>query len=55
MTMKCAYSNAELGAAYCGHTDKHYTWASRGLVNVKSRKQIICIPSFEREIILVRL
>ena len=37
MTMKCAY----LSVAYCGHTVRHCTRASRGQVDVKPRKQII--------------
>ena len=35
--------------AYHGYTVGHYTRASRGLVDVKPRKQIICNPRFERE------
>ena len=53
-------------AAYHGHTVKHYARASRGLIllahvkplcyaDVTPRKQIICNPSFELEIKLVRL
>ena len=42
-------------AAYRGHTVRHYTRASLGLVDVRLRKQIICNPCFEREIIPVRL
>ena len=34
---------------------KHYTKASRGLVDMKPRKQVICNPRFEREIKLVKL
>ena len=43
------------GAAYRGHTLRHFTRASRELVDVKPRKQIICNRRFEREIKLVRL
>ena len=42
-------------AAYCGHTVRHYTRASRGLVDMKPLKQIIFNPHLEREIKLVRL
>ena len=42
-------------AAYRGHMVKHYTKASRGLVDMKPRKQVICNPRFEREIKLVKL
>ena len=41
--------------AYRGHTARHCTRASRGLIDVRPRKQIICNPRFEREIKLVRL
>ena len=34
---------------------RHYTRASRGLVDMKPLKQIIFDPHFEREIKLVRL
>ena len=34
---------------------RHCKRASRGLVDVKPRKQIVCNPRFEREIKLVRL
>ena len=32
--------------AYCGHMVRHCTRASRGLVDVKQREQIICYPCF---------
>ena len=32
--------------AYFGHTVRHCTRASRGLVDVKQREQIICYPCF---------
>ena len=59
MTMKCAYSSAHtrvpsFSAAYRGYTVRHYTRASRGLVDVKLRNQIDCNPRFEQEIKLVR-
>ena len=46
---------SSFSVAYCGHTARHCTRASHGLVDVKPRKQIICHPRFEREIRLVRL
>ena len=55
-TIKCAYSSVERQCSvYCGHTVRHCTGASRGQVDVKLRKQIICNPRFEREMKLVRL
>ena len=60
--MKCVYSTSSIdysilyfSVAYRGHTARHCSRASRGLVDVKLRKQIICNPRFEREIKLVRL
>ena len=41
-------------AVYCGHTVRHYTRASHGLVDMKLRNQIICNPRFKREIKLAR-
>ena len=46
---------SSFSVAYRGHTTRHCARASRGLIDVKPRKQIICNPRFEREIILVRL
>ena len=46
---------SSFSVAYRGHTTRHCTRASRGLIAVKPRKQIICNPRFEREIKLVRL
>ena len=40
--------------ACCGHMARHCIGVSRGLVDVKPRKQIICNLRFEREIKLVR-
>ena len=40
--------------AYCGHMARLCIGVSLGLVDVKSRKQIICNLLFEREIKLVR-
>ena len=37
-------------AADRGHTARHYTRASRGLMDMKPRKKIICNPCFEKEI-----
>ena len=45
---------SSFSAAYRRHTDRYYTRVSRGLVDVKLRKQIIWNPRFEREIKLVR-
>ena len=42
-------------AAYRWHTVRHYTRASRELVDVKPRRQIICNTRCERAIKLVRL
>ena len=42
-------------AVYRGHTIRHYTRVSRGPVDVKPCKQIVCNPRFGREIKLVRL
>ena len=42
-------------AAYRWHTVKHYTRASRELVDAKPRRQIICNTRCERAIKLVRL
>ena len=55
MTMKCAYSSVEFQCSVPWAHGRHCTRASRGLVDVKPRKQIICNPRFEREIKLVRL
>ena len=55
MTMKCAYSSVSFSVAYCGHTVRNSTRASRGLIDVKLREQITCNPRFKREIKLVRL
>ena len=41
---------SSFSAAYRGHTVRHYTRASRGLVVVEPRMQIIGKLSFEREI-----
>ena len=37
-------------AADRGHTAGHYTRASRGLMDMKPRKKILCNPCFEKEI-----
>ena len=46
---------SNFSVAYRGHKVSHCTRASRGLVDVKPCKQIICNPRFWREIELVRL
>ena len=46
---------SNFSVAYRGHKVSHCTRASRGLVDVKPCKQIICNPLFWREIKLVRL
>ena len=46
---------SSFSAAYCGHTVKNDTRASRGLGGVEPRKQKICNPRFERDMKLVRL
>ena len=53
MTMKC--TSVELQCSVPWAHGRHCTRASRGLVDVKPRKKIICNPCLEREIKLVRL
>ena len=48
MTIKCARTSS-CSVAYCGHTVRHCTMASRELADE------ICHPRFEREIKLVRM
>lgn len=38
---------SSFSVAYRGHTARHCMRASRGLVDLKPRKQIVCSPRFE--------
>ena len=50
-TITCAYSGVALQCSVL----RAHGWASRGLMDVNPREQIICHPRFEREIKLVMM